>query len=76
VIVAAAALEIPKLFAPDAHLVLVEALAGAALAGVTAYASVAFLTRWFRHNDLSPFAWYCIVAGALAFALLVTKGIA
>jgi undecaprenyl-diphosphatase len=76
VIFAAAALEIPKLFAPDAHVVLVEALAGAALAGVTAYASVAFLTRWFRHNDLSPFAWYCIVAGGLAFALLVTKGIA
>jgi undecaprenyl-diphosphatase len=76
VILAASVLEIPKLFAPEAHVALVEALAGGVVAGITAYASVAFLTRWFRHNDLRPFAWYCIVAGALAFALLTTKVIA
>jgi len=46
------------------------------VAGVTAYASVAFLTRWFRHNDLSPFAWYCIAAGAISFILFATKVIA
>ncbi len=76
VILAAALLEFPKLFAPAAHVVLVQAVTGGLLAGITAYASVAFLTRWFRHNDLSPFAWYCIVAGALSFVLFVTKVIA
>lgn len=76
VILAASVLEIPTLFAPDAHVVLVQAIVGCVVAGVTAYASVAFLTRWFRHNDLSPFAWYCIVAGAISFILFATKVIA
>jgi undecaprenyl-diphosphatase len=76
VILAASVLEFPKLFAPDAHVVLVQAVVGGILAGVTAYASVAFLTRYFRHNDLSPFAWYCIAAGALSLTLFATKVIA
>jgi undecaprenyl-diphosphatase len=69
-------LEIPKLFVPDAHVALVQALVGGVLSAVTAYASVAFLTRWFRHNDLGPFAWYCVAAGALSFLLFATKVIA
>ncbi len=73
VIFAAAVLEIPKLFAPDAHVALIQSLAGGILAAVTAYASVAFLTRWFRHNDLAPFAWYCVVAGAASFILFAGK---
>jgi len=76
VILAASLLEIPTLFAPDAHVVLQQAAAGCVVAGVTAYASVAFLTRWFRHNDLAPFAWYCVAAGGLSFILFVTKVIA
>jgi undecaprenyl-diphosphatase len=73
VILAASVLEFPKLFAPGAHVVLVQAVAGGILAGITAYASVAFLTRYFRHNDLSPFAWYCIAAGGISFVLFATK---
>jgi len=76
VILAASLLEIPTLFAPDAHVALVQAAAGCVVAGVTAYASVAFLTRWFRHNDLGPFAWYCVAAGAFSFVLFVTKAVA
>lgn len=76
VILAASLLEIPTLFAPDSHVVLVQAVVGGVLAGITAYASVAFLTRWFRHNDLSPFAWYCVAAGAISFILFATKVIA
>ena len=76
VILAASLLEFPKLFAPDAHVVLVQAVVGGVVAGITAYASVAFLTRYFRHNDLSPFAWYCIAAGAVSFVLFATKVIA
>lgn len=75
VILAASVLEFPKLFAPDAHVVLVQAVVGGVVAGVTAYASVAFLTRYFRHNDLSPFAWYCIAAGGISFVLFVTKAV-
>jgi undecaprenyl-diphosphatase len=73
VILAASVLEIPKLFESDAHVVAFEAVAGGILAGLTAYASVAFLTRYFQHNDLRPFGWYCLIAGATAFILFATK---
>jgi len=69
VILAAALLEIPKLFVPDAHLVLLEAICGGIAAGLAAYLSVAFLTRYFRSNDLRPFGWYCVVVGAICFVL-------
>jgi undecaprenyl-diphosphatase len=73
VIFAASLLEVPKLFEPGVTIGPVEALAGCLVAGVTAYASVAFLTRYFRHNDLRPFGWYCLVAGAVALLLFATK---
>ncbi len=69
VILAAALLETPKLFAPDAHVVLVEAIWGGFAAGIAAYLSVAFLTRYFRSNDLRPFGWYCVVVGGICFFL-------
>ena len=70
VILAAALLEIPKLFAPGAHLVLVQAVAGGIAAGIAAYFSVAFLTRYFRTNDLRPFGWYCVIVGAVCLILV------
>jgi undecaprenyl-diphosphatase len=73
VILAASVLEIPKLFEPTAHVVAVEAVAGGILAGLTAYASVAFLTRYFQHNDLRPFGWYCLAAGGVCVVLFATK---
>lgn len=73
VIFAASVLEIPKLFAPGAHVVALEALVGGLLAGIMAYASVAFLTRYFKHNDLRPFGWYCLIVGASAVVLFATK---
>ncbi len=74
VILAAALLEVPKLFAPEAHVVLLQAIVGGIAAGVAAYLSVAFLTRYFRSNDLRPFGWYCVVVGAICF-FLARKGI-
>lgn len=74
VIGAAALLEIPRLFAPGAHLAALEALAGAVVAGVAAYLSVAFLTRYFKTNDLRPFGWYCLVFGAICL-VLASKGV-
>jgi undecaprenyl-diphosphatase len=74
VILAAALLETPKLFAPDAHVVLVQAIAGGIAAGVAAYLSVAFLTRYFRSNDLRPFGWYCVIVGTICL-ILARKGV-
>ncbi len=69
VIFAAALLEMPKLWAPGAHVVAIQAVTGAIVSGVAAYFSVAFLTRYFKHNDLRPFGWYCLVAGIVCFIL-------
>lgn len=69
VILAAALLEVPKLFVPAAHVVLVQAVVGGIAAGVAAYLSVAFLTRYFRSNDLRPFGWYCVFVGAICLVL-------
>ncbi len=74
VILAAALLETPRLFAPGAHGIALEAVLGGIVAGLAAYASVAFLTRYFTSNDLRPFGWYCTVAGALCFVLAI-KGV-
>lgn len=73
VILLASMLEVPTLFQPGVAIGPVEAIAGCVLAGVTAYASVAFLTRYFQHNDLRPFGWYCLLAGGGALALFATK---
>jgi undecaprenyl-diphosphatase len=76
VILLASVLEIPELFKPGVAVGPVEAIAGCVVAGLTAYASVAFLTRYFQHNDLRPFGWYCLLAGATALVLFATKVIA
>ena len=75
IIAGAAVLEIPKLIAlPGAGLSTIVIVAGV-LAGITAYASVAFLMRYFRRNNfddaLVPFAIYCWAAGAAAALALV-----
>ncbi len=79
VIAGAAVLEIPKL----RHLPIAAgatAVSGGTLwiaglvAGVTAYASTAFLLRYFRSHEenpaLDPFAYYCWAVGLLALVLL------
>jgi undecaprenyl-diphosphatase len=74
VILAASLLEIPKLLVPGAHVVLVQAILGGIVAGVAAYLSVAFLTRYFRSNDLRPFGWYCTIVGAISL-ILAQRGV-
>jgi undecaprenyl-diphosphatase len=73
VILLAGVLELPELFKPGVAIPPVESIAGCVVAAVTAYASVAFLTRYFKHNDLRPFGWYCLIAGATALILFSTK---
>lgn len=76
VILLASVLEVPVLFQPGVAVGPVEAICGCVVAGITAYASVAFLTRYFQHNDLRPFGWYCLIAGAIALVLFATKVVA
>ncbi|HTV91420.1 MAG TPA: undecaprenyl-diphosphate phosphatase [Verrucomicrobiae bacterium] len=69
VIFAAALLEMRYLFAPGAHVVLLQAVLGGVVAAIAAYLSVAFLMRYFKSNDLRPFGWYCLIAGVCCFIL-------
>lgn len=68
IIAGAGLIEVPLLFHSSAPLGLYTA--AAALAGVAAYVSARFLLRYFRSGRLDPYGIYCLVAGALAFALI------
>jgi undecaprenyl-diphosphatase len=74
IILGATAKEVPKLLhAGVAPGVLQTASIAAVLAGVVAFASTAFLMRYFANNDrwaLNPFAYYCLVAGLASAGLL------
>ena len=63
VILAAGVLKLPTLAGPAGAHIHGQVLVGAAVAGVAAYLSVRFLTRYFTTRTLTPFAIYCLVAG-------------
>jgi undecaprenyl-diphosphatase len=63
-IFAAGVLKLPSLFGEAGAHIHGQVLAGALVAGVAAYVSVAFLTRYFRTRTLTPFGIYCLVFGA------------
>jgi undecaprenyl-diphosphatase len=70
IIGAAAALKLPELLGSEGSGVRGQTLVGAACAAVTAYFSVRFLMRFFETNRLTPFAVYCLFAGAVSFLVL------
>jgi undecaprenyl-diphosphatase len=74
VILGATALEVPKLLHADIPSgTMALSVVCAVVAGITALLSTMFLMRYFRDNDkwaLQPFAYYCIVAGAVSFVYL------
>ncbi|HEX6453644.1 MAG TPA: undecaprenyl-diphosphate phosphatase [Trebonia sp.] len=64
VILAAGVLKIPDLTGPLGAGIHGQMLAGSLLAGIGAYLSVRFLTRYFaKERSLAPFGIYCLVAG-------------
>jgi undecaprenyl-diphosphatase len=72
IILAAGVYKLPDLLGPNGNGVLGQVLAGSIAAGIAAYISVRFLTRYFMTRTLLPFAIYCLVVGilsALYFAL-------
>jgi undecaprenyl-diphosphatase len=77
VIFAASLVEIPALLhGHEFHALFGLALIAAIIAGAVAFASTAFLMRYFRDHDawaLRPFAYYCGVFGALSFLLLTLR---
>ena len=68
VIGAAAVLKLPELFGSEGNGVRGPALAASLCAAATAYVSVRFLVRYFETNRLTPFAVYCVIAGAASLA--------
>ncbi|HYS38924.1 MAG TPA: undecaprenyl-diphosphate phosphatase [Pseudonocardiaceae bacterium] len=70
VILAAGALKIPDLFGPLGAGIHGQVLAGSLASFVSAYLAVRFLTRYFQTRTLTPFAIYCVLAGAGSLAWL------
>ena len=74
IILGAAVLEVPHFFHRQAETGGFGPLVWLAgiVAGITAYASTAFLMRYFQRHDfeaLDPFAYYCVAAGAITLLL-------
>ncbi len=78
IILAATVLEVPKLWrAGMPQGVVGLSVAAAVIAGLTAYASTAFLMRYFRRHDdwaLDPFGYYCLAFGGGALAWFLIHG--
>ncbi len=69
IIAAAAVLKVPLLFKDSA--IMPQAIVGMVVAGICAYLSVRFLTKYFENNTLRPYGYYCIAVGVVAFLLTV-----
>jgi len=64
VIFAAGVLKLPSLAGPAGDNIHGQVVVGAIVTGVTAYLSVRFLVKYFETRTLTPFAIYCLIAGA------------
>jgi undecaprenyl-diphosphatase len=73
VILAAGVLKLPSLTGPAAAHIHGQILAGFVVAGIAAYISVRFLTRYFTTRTLTPFALYCLMGGAASIARFATS---
>ncbi|MFG2041736.1 undecaprenyl-diphosphate phosphatase [Dactylosporangium sp. NPDC048998] len=73
VILAAGVLKLPDLFGPLGSGIHGQVLAGSAASFVAAYLAVRFLTKYFEHRTLNPFAIYCIAAGLASLAWLTLR---
>lgn len=65
VILAAGLLKLPSLAGSAGAHIHGQVIVGMLTAGVAAYLTVRFLTRYFQTKTLTPFAIYCLIGGAL-----------
>jgi undecaprenyl-diphosphatase len=73
VILAAGVLKLPSLFGSAGDNIHGQVIVGSLICGVTAYFTVRFLVRYFETRTLTPFAIYCLAAGAGSFIYLAVK---
>ncbi len=66
VIFAAGVLKMPVLFGHAGDHIHGQVIVGMIIAGIAAYVAVGFLSRYFERRTLTPFAIYCLVAGAIS----------
>ncbi len=70
IITAAALLKLPELVSGSGTSIVLPTIIGALTAGIAAYASIRYLTKYFQTNTLRPFGAYCIIAGIMANLLI------
>jgi undecaprenyl-diphosphatase len=68
VILAAGVLKLPTLAGASASHIHGQVVVGTVLAGIAAFVSVKWLTRYFETRTLIPFAIYCLAAGIFCIA--------
>jgi undecaprenyl-diphosphatase len=81
IILGAGLFEVPKLLykienGHDIADYMTKSVVGGIVAGIFAFISVAFLTRYFRVTEvkmLRPFAIYCVVVGIVSIAILASR---
>lgn len=73
IIFAAAVLKLPDLAISNDKSIMGPVLIGSIVAGAAAYFSVRFLTKYFKTKKLTPFAWYCIIAGIASSILFLFR---
>jgi undecaprenyl-diphosphatase len=71
IILAASVLKLPELLISSNRSIFLPTLIGFMSAGIAAYLSVVFLTKYFENKKLTPFAIYCIVFGIATFLFLI-----
>jgi undecaprenyl-diphosphatase len=73
-ILAAGVLKVPDLTGPMGKGIHGPVLVGSLVAGVAAFLSIRFLTKYFSEDkSLNPFGIYCLIAGLGSLAYLVIK---
>ncbi len=73
IIGAASLLKLPELAGSTENGELIPILIGAVTAGIAAYFSVKFLTKYFQTKTLTPFAIYCCVVGGILSVLFFIR---
>ncbi len=73
VILAAGVLKVPDLFGPLGNGIRGQIVAGSLASFVCAYLAVRFLEKYFRKRTLTPFAIYCLIAGAASCLILALR---